>query len=262
MSAYVVSKDEIDILVTAGIHVVEDEYSVPDEQASEVGQRLLDECVRSVSYRYPNDDLGELPGTYDEETIVPGIAPVSIAQWLTPYAFTRPEREPSRDDVAEAISCYEYQSCEHPEWEASWARSYCLGLTAQLSRLPQRVTTPAEPEPDPAEFQRLYGDLSRDETIKRIRAALKRRSGKTWSVTGGRGTAWGWIHITAPPKRRVSPFGYMTEADQIELADLLGKDRPVHCQGESIPASSEYRREYIDRAEGREPGKYGTQYWD
>lgn len=29
---------------------------------------------------------------------------------------------------------------------------------------------------------------SRDDTIKTIRAELKRRSGKTWSVTGGTGT--------------------------------------------------------------------------
>ncbi len=35
--------------------------------------------------------------------------------------------------------------------------------------------------------------MDRDEAIKRIRAALKRRSGKLWSVTGGRGTSWGWI---------------------------------------------------------------------
>jgi hypothetical protein len=44
--------------------------------------------------------------------------------------------------------------------------------------------------------------LDRDEAIKRIRAALKRRSGKAWSVTGDRGTAWGWIKIDAPPARR------------------------------------------------------------
>jgi hypothetical protein len=43
--------------------------------------------------------------------------------------------------------------------------------------------------------------MDRDETIKQIKTALQRRSGKTWSVTGGRGTDWGWITITAPPKR-------------------------------------------------------------
>ena len=45
--------------------------------------------------------------------------------------------------------------------------------------------------------------IDRDEAIKRIRSALKRKTGKTWSVTGGRGTAWGWITVQAPPKRRL-----------------------------------------------------------
>jgi hypothetical protein len=98
----------------------------------------------------------------------------------------------------------------------------------------------------------------RNETIIRIRKALKARSGKTWSVTGGRGTGWGWITIQAPPARRVD--GYMTEEDWTELGELLGEK--VDDQGVSIPASSDYRSEYIDRAEGREPERKGSPYWD
>ena len=112
--------------------------------------------------------------------------------------------------------------------------------------------------------------LSRDETINRIKTALKKRSGKTWSVTGGKGTAWGWITIDAPPKRRKfdddgnpkEEFGYMSPEERAELGRLLGKDRPAHCQGESIPASSDYRQEYVDRAEGKTPSVFGVQYWD
>lgn len=44
--------------------------------------------------------------------------------------------------------------------------------------------------------------MDRDTAIAEIRAALKRRSGKAWSVKGGRGTAYGWIEIDAPPRRR------------------------------------------------------------
>jgi hypothetical protein len=44
--------------------------------------------------------------------------------------------------------------------------------------------------------------MTRNEVIKVIKAALKRRSGKEWSVTGGKGTAYGWLTIDAPPKRR------------------------------------------------------------
>jgi len=101
--------------------------------------------------------------------------------------------------------------------------------------------------------------LDRAETIRRIRTALKARSGKTWSVRGGSGTSWGWISIQSPPKRRVRDF--MSQADCAELAELLGVAL-VHDQGVSIPASDEYRREYVDRAEGREPSVVGTPYWD
>jgi hypothetical protein len=171
--------------------------------------------------------------------------------------------------------------------------------------------------------------MDRDEAIKRIKSALKRRSGKSWSVTGGRGTAWGWISISAPPKRctwrttqtrspepptpdayyegalgitpqyRVqpgaedritspandpwareaveqgrdvfynwsvsslaSPFGSMGSEDRLELGRLLGMDKPVHHQGESVPASGAYREEYVARAEGRTPAVYGERYWD
>ncbi len=100
----------------------------------------------------------------------------------------------------------------------------------------------------------------RDEAIKEIRRALKQRSGKSWSVTGGRGTGWGWITVHAPPSRRGQ--GYMSDADREELGRLLGKDSPVHHQGETIPASSNYRREYVALARGETPETVGSPYWD
>lgn len=152
-------------------------------------------------------------------------------------------------------------------------------------------------------------DTSRDAVCKRIKAALVKRSGKQWSVTGGRGTAYGWITISAPKarlgcarlhdyawqtnicttcgKHRNEAFleenpglrrkwliacpdhactdrcygGYIVPEDREELATLLGLD-DIHMQGVSIPASTAYYIEHIDRAEGRTPRKYGVQYWD
>jgi hypothetical protein len=126
--------------------------------------------------------------------------------------------------------------------------------------------------------------LDRDTAIARIKAALRRRSGKAWSVTGGRGTAWGWIHIDAPPARRTwqrfdtggtdptgrphyadrdtgRPGHNASPADRAELAALLGLET-VHLQGESIPASSAHYTEYVDRAEGRPPRVIAQPYWD
>lgn len=125
--------------------------------------------------------------------------------------------------------------------------------------------------------------MTRDEAISEIRAALKRRSGKAWSVTGGRGTAWGWIRIDVPPARRTAhavkdaeapdrpesyrtvdtgePGGHMTPTDGAELARLLGLEA-VHFQGASIPASPDYRAEYVARARGEAPSVTGRPYWD
>lgn len=94
--------------------------------------------------------------------------------------------------------------------------------------------------------------ISRDDAIRAIRQGLKARSGKSWSVTGGRGTGWGWITITAPPRRREG--GALSEADRAELGDLLGLGRTVHHQGETIPGGSDHYREFAARANGSEPG--------
>jgi hypothetical protein len=113
----------------------------------------------------------------------------------------------------------------------------------------------------------------RDQAVARIKTALQRRSGKQWSVTVGRGTAWGWINIDAPPARRTwshrlkanaspaqlpedyeeynrgTPGGHMSPAERAELGRLLHLDGNAHIQGVNV-APSDYR-EYIARAEDR-----------
>ena len=102
--------------------------------------------------------------------------------------------------------------------------------------------------------------MDRDEAIGRIRAGLRRRTALDWTVKGGRGTAWGWITIAAPPRRRVG-YDYTSPEDRRVLAAALGLEA-VHQQGISIPAGTDYYREYVDRAEGRLPSVRGTPYWD
>lgn len=101
--------------------------------------------------------------------------------------------------------------------------------------------------------------LDKGQTIQIIRGELRRRSGKAWSVTSGKGTSWGWITITAPPARRTR-YGSMSEEDQAELSELLGTT--AHHQGVVIPASHAYRIEYVERARGVSPTTVGTPYWD
>lgn len=131
-------------------------------------------------------------------------------------------------------------------------------------------------------------DLDRATAIRLIRTALKARTGKSWSVTGGTGTAYGWITIDAPPARRTwshaprngftpdtapagsegweevdtgTPGRHTSPAERAELAKLLGLDA-VHTGGVLIPAGFDYRAEFVDRAEGRTPTTYGRPYWD
>jgi hypothetical protein len=103
--------------------------------------------------------------------------------------------------------------------------------------------------------------MRRDETIAKIKAALKERSGKAWSVRGGEGTSWGWIYIRALPKR-CNQHGHMDESTCKELGLLLALERPAHLQGVRIPASDDYYQEYVDRAEGKTPSVVGEPYWD
>lgn len=127
--------------------------------------------------------------------------------------------------------------------------------------------------------------MNRNETIAEIRAALKRRSGKAWSVTGGRGTTWGWITITAPPARCTwgerqkpgtdgcSPADYesfdagepgrcMGPDDAAELAALLDIPPCMVHRSVSVPSQNDYYREFIDRANGRAPSVLGRPNWD
>jgi hypothetical protein len=154
---------------------------------------------------------------------------------------------------------------------------------AEVAPVPAAPEAPAAPAAEKTASD--VRPLTRNEVIKQIKTDLRRRSGKSWSVTAGRGTAWGWLTISAPPARCTAhsvqkegtsglncddfeyrdtgvPGGYMTDADATELAKLLGKSEKIHCQGEKIPSGGDYYEEYLDRAAGRTPKVYGEQYWD
>lgn len=109
-----------------------------------------------------------------------------------------------------------------------------------------------------AEIERIASG-GRNETIAAIRKALRERSGKAWSVTGGRGTAYGCLSISAPPARSVD-YG-LSDADRAELSQLLGVD--VHRQGHSVAASNDFYRVAICRARHGHAGPFTAEaYWD
>lgn len=141
MSAFIVSKAHIDYLVTAAIDSQLSVYHMAgvdragDSNRDEWGRRLLAENYSSVNYRYDED---EKPEEYKWGRIGPACA-VS--------------REPGK--VLKQLDCYEYQACEHPGWESSWAHAFCKALRREcIHHVPGYESAPwGIPEDAPAATQ-------------------------------------------------------------------------------------------------------------
>lgn len=137
MSAWIVSKAHIDALVGAavtydrgsGLRYYSNEAG-PDvtgmvhwdrSNANHLGRMLWGENLKSIVYRYPNDASGDRPGPND-----------FTDDDVDTYQFPRGAdyREPIV--VLKSIDCYEYQSCEHPEWRGSAAKQFCEALRRRL----------------------------------------------------------------------------------------------------------------------------------
>lgn len=127
MSAWIVSKKHVDLMVAAITHGTRDGIVKPRRRnPNKLGQILVDECVRSVRYRYPNDDVekGDLPGPIDP-------------YYLKPYVFEHPRYLPTAAELYKAIDCYGYQSCEHPGWLESYSFRLCERIrNAIAARVP------------------------------------------------------------------------------------------------------------------------------
>lgn len=106
MSAWIVSKAHIDTLVQALIT----EGVVPMDQANETGRTLWAENLKSVASRYPRDRDGERPGPCDFRD-----------SDVETYTFEGVEAPLDDLIVWHNVGCYSYQSCEHDEWDESYA---------------------------------------------------------------------------------------------------------------------------------------------
>lgn len=138
MSAFIVSTDHIDYLVTAaaeagigggGVYWHDPAQGQTERvdytNASEIGARLLAANIASVAYRYDTIPAGEsLPGP------VPNPTPDEYE--FSPFHVTAIDPV----QVLKACDCYEYQSCERPEWLGSPAWRFVDALRgAYIGRL-------------------------------------------------------------------------------------------------------------------------------
>lgn len=91
---------------------------------SDVGAVLFAENIRSVMHRYPaTQDGAPVPGAGEE--------------WREAYAYTDPGYTFTAAEASAALGGLRYQSCEHPEWEASEAATILRALERSvLAALP------------------------------------------------------------------------------------------------------------------------------
>lgn len=113
MSAYIVDRNHIRYLVSAAVQ----RKCFKGMSATKLGQMLWDECIKSVSYRYPGETTDTLPGPCGESF---------------KYRHKVWVGEIEDNQLLESVKCYQYQSCEHPEWETSSAIEVCYKLKESL----------------------------------------------------------------------------------------------------------------------------------
>lgn len=156
MSAFIVGHDHIDALMSYASFKrisfyhpeAQTRTTITTFNAEEIGRILLHENERSVRYRYDTMDPDELPGTIGEDA--------------ASYRFRLYAKPMNAVQTIKAVNCLEYQSCEHPDWEASLAWRICQDIKAHaVHDLPgydkadweiRRNAEPAETVIDPDDF--------------------------------------------------------------------------------------------------------------
>lgn len=122
MSAFIVSDKLLNVILTMAVIKKASYYwegnigrvDISRANASEIGQKLLDENFRSVNYRYREND--------------------KAARFE--YRAVRSD-EYSAVDVLKAIDCLDYQSCETDNWSKSEAWAILDGIkNAMIRSLP------------------------------------------------------------------------------------------------------------------------------
>lgn len=121
MSAFIVSNDHIDALITAHLSFAKELHSMCQAEKNSIGQMLVNENYRSVNYRYGET---KQPPNY---TFTPVFSyeprysrGTGIRVTLTPVALLK------------LLDSYEYQTCETNDFEKSDAYKFCRSLRSAL----------------------------------------------------------------------------------------------------------------------------------
>lgn len=124
MSAYIVGTDLIDLIVSAAVtgqghdlsvwnHTAESYHRWNMADADELGQLLHDANVASVNYRYRENTPADVY-TFRRVADLGGIT----ATW---------------GDVLRALDCFDYQSCEVPDYHTTLASYAIAGIRRKVT---------------------------------------------------------------------------------------------------------------------------------
>lgn len=138
MSAYIVSKKHIDAILSAELnrridyplawYYKGERKTLDRNTADAVGGMLWQENVESVATRYPDDKPGEWPGPC-------GLTMVEVMAYKwEPIRSGNTPRYIQPIEALKALDGYEYQACEHDEWETSEAKAFCEAMRGNLIR--------------------------------------------------------------------------------------------------------------------------------
>lgn len=139
MSAFLVGYDHINALLTFAVRrsrygssasFYHDAFNrriyITDENATEIGQRLLAENERSIVARYPDcaNELGKAPGPFVPELAAAYLFVPWPPSWLlTPVA------------VLKGCSCFDYQACETEDYDSTVAHAIIDGIRSHAINL-------------------------------------------------------------------------------------------------------------------------------
>ena len=133
MSVFIVSPEHINVLLDAALRYTDNigmtvyttdgqALTIDHTNRDAVGQTLLDTNAASAGARH------------QEHT------ELYIYSYATPARF-----DWEAIDILKAISCYEYQACEAPDWDTSTAKAFCEALRrAVIPALPGYTDAPWE----------------------------------------------------------------------------------------------------------------------
>ena len=120
MSAWMVDKLHIDLMVDVAINgprgsragsshpvlPMAPNWEHLAETPDELGQMLMTANADSLDYRYPDGEM--------------------VPDWARrPYRWERPAYRLDTFQTVKAIACFDYQSCERPDWVSNPVKEWC-----------------------------------------------------------------------------------------------------------------------------------------